>query len=105
MVGFMVIILTTNRKSQVPEILSELCLCSTRGGENPFQKAVGRFTKVFSTLYSPVNWFHHPLVLGGGEFCYVGTTDILCSTFSFDSVKNFPHLYRPPHHHHPTPVS
>ena len=27
---------------------------------------------------------------------YIGTTDILCSTFSFDSVKDFPHLYRPP---------
>ena len=27
---------------------------------------------------------------------YVGTTDILCSTFSFESVKFFPIIYRPP---------
>ena len=27
---------------------------------------------------------------------YVGTTDILCSTFSFESVKFFSHFYRPP---------
>ena len=35
---------------------------------------------------------------------YVGTTDILCSTFSFDSVKFFSHLYRTPPtttHHSP----
>ena len=30
------------------------------------------------------------------ELDYFSTTDILCSTFSFDSVKIFSHIYRPP---------
>ena len=38
------------------------------------------------------------------NFYYVGTTDILCSTFSFESVNMFSHFYRslptPPHPWH-----
>ena len=36
-------------------------------------QSVACFTKVLTTLRSLVNWFHHPLVLEGGEFLFQET--------------------------------
>ena len=33
-------------------------------------KSVAHFTKLLTTLHSLVNWFHHPLLIEGGQFLF-----------------------------------
>ena len=50
-------------------------------------RSVAHLTKRFLTLCSLLNWFHHPLVLEGGFFCFC-----FRSIFSrLCRVRNFPH--------------
>ena len=66
--------------------------CSGKAMSQDFMKSA-EFTW---NLLNFMDFTKDQYVRNGKAYVYVGTTDILRSTFSFDSVKIFSHLYRPP---------